>query len=172
MTDIIVQWDDQSINTVSFTDVKLANGNFRVQWVHRSSVGKWFGTVSEIVDENYLVVEWDKGRRNSVSVGDIKLIQLRSSPKQCYWRYDPSKWKRKILLSAQKFNPNIHSSNIIRQNDEDLDVIESNDTDSEPEGAAGSDSTTGDDSEGDSDDIEPPLINLQVAIGQQRAGLA
>ena len=80
MTSYIVQGENLSMNTVSFTDVYLANGNFRVQWVHRSNAGKWFETVVEIVDKNKLVVEWDRVGRNSVSVADIKLIQLRSTP--------------------------------------------------------------------------------------------
>ena len=71
MTDIILQWDYQSINTVSFTDVILAIGNFRVHWVHRGCDRKWFDTVSEIIDDNNLVVEWDRGGRNSISIGDI-----------------------------------------------------------------------------------------------------
>ena len=43
-------------------------------------------------------------------------------------------------------------------------VIKSSDTVSESKGAGGSDSTTGDDTEVDSDEIEAPLINLQERL--------
>ena len=52
-----------TINTVSFTDIILENDSFRVKWVHKKYEGNWFGTVSEVIDENNSVVEWDKGGR-------------------------------------------------------------------------------------------------------------
>ena len=161
MTDVIVQWDDQSINTVSFTDIIWENDSFRVKWVHKKYEGNWFGTVSEVIDENNLVMEWDKGGQNTVSVEDIKLVRLSDIPKQCYWRYDSTTWKGKIFLKAQKFNLQKHNQNTIRHHKEEQAEMESSDTETEPERASDSGSSTENESEEDSDDIDSPLANLQ-----------
>ena len=81
--------------------------------------------------------------------------------KQCFRHYDSSNGKEKKRLNEQKFICNIHNKNSIRQKNEQ-DVFQSSDTDSGPKRASGSYSTTRDDTEGDSDDMEAPLVNLQV----------
>ena len=98
--------------------------------------------------------------QNTVSVEDIKLVQLRDIPKQCYWRYDSTNWKGTFFLKAQKFNPQKHNQNTIRQHKEQLEM-ESSDKITELKTANDNGSSTENESEEDSDDIDTPLANLQ-----------